>query len=130
MAITYSATVCKVLCDAAVDQCDVGGIGYVEIQSAASAVLVTLPFAATAFGAATAAAPSIATAAAIAPAAASGGGAGTAATKFTVNNNAATLLWTGEAGAAGSGKEMILDNVNIATGQVVTISSFTHTQPA
>jgi hypothetical protein len=53
---------------------------------------------------------------------------GTDATTFDVTDSDNTVIWSGAVGN-GSG-ELDLDNVNIADAQAITVSSFTHTQPA
>lgn len=42
-------------------------------------------------------------------------------------SNGTTCHMQGTCGASGSGADMILDNVSIATGQTVTVSTFTRT---
>lgn len=55
-------------------------------------------------------------------------GAGTVATTFDVTDSDNTVIWSGAVGS-GSG-ELSLNNTTIADTQVVTVTSFTHTQPA
>ena len=127
MAITLTAASAKILCDALVDRCDEGSPpGSLEVGTAAmEAVLVTFTLGNPAFGAATSATPSVATANAIASALATGDG---TAAAFRVKNAAGTELWSGTAGMVGT--DLILDNSSIATGQTVSITSWTHSQPA
>lgn len=44
---------------------------------------------------------------------------------YQVFSSASTLLWSGVVGS-----DLVLDNPNIATGQTISISAWTHTQPA
>lgn len=127
MATTLGTAARNAACDAVVDLVDVGGGGKIRIKSAGATVIAEVAFAATAFGAAAA---GVATAAStpLTGAGVAAAGAGTAAATFDVCNAADTVIWSGAVGN-GSG-ELDLDNVNIADGQVVTINSFTHTQPA
>jgi len=57
-------------------------------------------------------------------------GAGTAAQSFRVVDSDGNTCWDGAVGAAESGAECVLDNVSIAEGQTVTITSLTYQQPA
>lgn len=126
MAITLSDACKNAACDAVVDKCDVGGAGTLEIQTSADAVLATFTLANPAFGAAGAVTAGLATAAAIANVTATGTG---TATKFVVKNNGGTELWNGTVTLTGAGGDMTLDNTSIVTGQTVSITSLTHSQP-
>lgn len=57
-------------------------------------------------------------------------GAGTAATQFDVVDSADTVIWSGTVTATGGGGDVTLDNVSIAEGQTVNLTSLTYTQPA
>lgn len=118
-----------------VDQLDAAA-GNLKIYSGAQAadadsadpsgLLVTIALAAPAFGAAN----SSGTAALLGtPRTGTAAAAGTAAS-FVVENNAGTNVFTGTVTATGGGGDLTLDNVSIASGQQVSISSFTYTQPA
>lgn len=54
-------------------------------------------------------------------------GAGTNAGHFRLKNAAGTKLEEGTITATGGGGDATIDNVSIATGQVVNVTSFTHT---
>lgn len=59
---------------------------------------------------------------------AAGGGSGTAATFYRIYDNAgATCHEQGTVSATGGGGDMTLDNNSIATGQTLTVSTFTKT---
>lgn len=127
-------------CNAVVDQLD-GAAGTLEIRSGAAPTNVedadsgtllaefTLP--APAFGAAADGNPdAVATANAISGVTGeAGAGGGTAAGHFRVKNNGGTPLWQGSVGGVGSGENMELSNVSIASGQPVSISSWTYRHP-
>jgi hypothetical protein len=55
-------------------------------------------------------------------------GAGTDATTFDLCDSDNNVVLSGAVGV-GSG-ELQLDNVNIADGQVINVTSYTHTQPS
>lgn len=55
---------------------------------------------------------------------------GTAAQSFRVVDRDGAAVYDGQVTGTGGGGEIELDNVSIAEGQAVTISSLTYTQPA
>jgi branched-subunit amino acid aminotransferase/4-amino-4-deoxychorismate lyase len=123
MAITLETVTRNAACNAEVDLVDAGGgAGYVTICTSADAVLVTLPFGATAFGAAN---TGVATANAIAGVAAAASG---TAAKYKVYDYANVLLWGGTVGTTGT--DMDVPTTTVTEGVTFTISSFTHTVPA
>lgn len=128
MATTLSTTARNAACDAVVDLVDGGaGAGKIRIKSAGAVVIAEVTLADPAFGAAAAGVATMAGA----PKSGAGvaaAGTGTAAATFDVCDSNNTVIWSGAVGT-GSG-ELQLNNVNIADGQVVTVTSFTHTQPA
>jgi hypothetical protein len=51
-------------------------------------------------------------------------------TTYSVYDHDGVKMWQGTIGIAGSGADMIVDSTSIAFGQVISITSWTHTQPA
>ena len=123
MAVTLSTAARNAACDAVVDLVDAGsGAGKVRIRQS-STTLCDVTLADPAFGNA---ATGVATAADL-PKSGTAVAAGTA-DNFQVLDSDNTVIWSGTAGE--SAADMILDNSDIANGQTVNITSFTHTQPA
>lgn len=58
---------------------------------------------------------------------AAGAGAGTAAGHFRFKTSGGTAVLDGSVTGTGGGGDMTLDNISIATGQSVTVTSFTYT---
>jgi hypothetical protein len=122
MAVTLSSASRSAACDAVVDKCDQGtGAGKLKIRTSGAALLVSIPLSDPAFGAAS---TGVATANGL-PLSAAASGSGTA-DNAEVTDSDDTVLWSGTLAAMG----LTLDNTSIASGQTVTISSWTHTQPA
>lgn len=122
MAVTLSAASRSAACDAVVDKCDQGaGAGKLKIRTSGAALLVTIPLSDPAFGAASS---GVATAAGL-PLSAAASGTGTA-DNAEVTDSDDVVLWSGTLAAMG----LSLDNVSINAAQIVTITSWTHTQPA
>ena len=125
MAVTLVNAARSAAADAVVDLVDGGvGAGKLKLKSAGDVLLCTITLADPAFGAA---ANGVATAAGL-PKSGTGlaaAGAGTAATKYDVTDSADTVIWSGTIPA-----DLTLDNASIAENQTVTITSWTHTQPA
>jgi len=123
MAITHSEAAKKAATDAVVDLVDGGaGAGYFTICDGAS-VLATITFSDPAFSAADA--DGVATADTT-PALSAAAGAAGDADNFKVYDSNDALIFSGTITATGGGGDMTLDNVSIASGQTVTISSFTY----
>lgn len=99
----------------------IGTTGGLQILDATAVVLASFALGATPFGASAA---GTATAAAITSVSAAA--AGTAAS-YQALDSTGTLVWSGSVTAAGGGGDMELDNTVIASGQTVSISSWTHT---
>lgn len=59
-----------------------------------------------------------------------GAGAGTNAQSFRVTDSDGNAVYDGAVTGTGGGGELELDNVSIASGQQVTVTSFTYQQPA
>jgi hypothetical protein len=129
MAITLSNAARSAAANAVVDLVDVSTPGNIALKSVGGTVIAIVDFAATAFGAAS---NGVATAGStpLTGAGVAAAGSGTNATQFAVRDGADTEIWTGTVTATGGGGDITLDNVNIADGQVVTVTSFTYTQPA
>lgn len=124
MALTLSTAARNAMCNAAVDLIDAGsGAGTLKLYTSADALLVTLTFSDPAFGNA---ATGVATASAITNGTA--GDTGTAA-KASMLDSDATVVISGLVVGAGSG-DVNLNSVSITTGDVVSITSMTVTQPA
>jgi hypothetical protein len=111
------------MADAAVDLVDGGtGAGYIEIQTSGDVEVATLPFSATAFGAA---ATGVATAAAITSDTSATGGTAAQASIFDGDD---TKLWENTVGT--SGAEINLTTLTIGAGVTVSMSAYTFTMPA
>jgi hypothetical protein len=121
--------------DAVVDRTDVGGAGSLKIYTGtqpadadstpAGTLLVTIALAATAFGSASAA--GTATLASV-PRTGTAVAAGTAGC-FEVLSGGGLKVFQGTVTATGGGGDLTVDNTNIASAQVVNVSSLTYTQP-
>jgi hypothetical protein len=125
MATTLSTAARNAACDATVDLVDAGGgAGKFRIKDTGGTVIAEVTCAATAFGAAS---NGVATLdGPIAGAGLAAAGAGTDATSFDLCDSTNAVIISGAVGV-GTG-ELQLDNVSIAEDQVVSVSSFTHTQ--
>lgn len=129
MTTTLATTTRNAACNATVDLVDAGsGPGKVRIKSGGGTVIGEVPFNDPAFGNASSGAAVLAGTTPLVGAGVSAAGGGTAAATFDVTDSDNNVIWSGAVGN-GSG-ELDLDNVNIADGQVIQISSWTHTQPA
>ena len=123
MATTHPTSVRNIIAEAVVDSIDAGGAGSLIFQTSGDVEVATLPFSATAFGAAAA---GTATAAAITSDTNATGG---TVAKFIINNGSAAQA--GFAGAvATSGAEINLTSLVIGSGDTVSMSSLTYTAPA
>jgi hypothetical protein len=120
---TLSTAARNAACDAVVDLVDAGSPPGRILLRASSTTVATINFENTAYGAASS---GVATAASFpknATASASG-----VLDNYVIENNAGTDIITGTIGE-GSG-DISFDNTDINSGQTVTLSSLTHTQPA
>lgn len=125
MAITLGNPARSAACNGVVDLVDAGsGAGKLKLKSAGDTVLCVITLGDPAFGNAS---NGVATASGL-PKSGTGeaaAGSGTAATKYDVTDSDDNVIWSGTIPA-----DMTLDNASIAENQTVTISSWTHTQPA
>lgn len=121
-AVTHNATLRNTLADAVVDATDVSAPGILRIETTAAALLATITFSATAFGAA-----SGGTATANAMTDETNASAGTAA-QFEVRDGAATSVFLGNVQT--SGGDINLSSLSIGAGDTVSISSLTYSAPA
>ncbi len=120
---TLSTAARNAACDAVVDLVDAGTPPGRILLRASSTTIATINFENTAYGAAS---TGVATAASFpksATAAATG-----VMDNYVIENNAGTDIITGTVGE--SGADINFDNADINSGQTVTLSSLTHTQPA
>lgn len=125
MAITLITAARNAACDAVVDLVDIGSgsNGKLRIRDGSNVTLCDINLSEPAFGSAS---TGVATAAGL-PLSGTASATGTAANYQVLDENGAAV-WSGTAGT--SGTDMILDNTSIASGQTITVSSWTHTQPA
>lgn len=122
MAVTHPTAVRSVIADAVT--ATIGASGKIVIQTGASATVATLPFSATAFGAASS---GVSTANAITSDTNAAGGTAAKA-EFQTSGSVAKVLCS--VTATGGGGDIQLSSVTISAGQTVSISSLTYTAPA
>ena len=127
MAVTHSTTVRNGIADYVVDLCDVGGTGNLVIRETGTVAspgtaVATLPFSATAFGAATG---GVATASSITSDTNAAGG--TAATATLEGGSAAVAA---HCAVGTSGSDINLSTLTIGVGATVSMSALTYTAPA
>lgn len=126
MALTLATATRNAMCNACVDLIDVGtGTtgGVIKITSSGDILLVTLTFSATAFGSAN---TGVATANAITNGTAV---ASNTAAKASIHDRDDATIISGLVVGAGSG-DINLNSTSITSGDVVSITSMTVTQPA
>lgn len=121
MAITLENNARSAACDAVVDLLDGGTI---EFQTAGNAEVATLTFGTPAFGAAS---NGVATANAITSDTDATGG---TITKAVFKTSAAAAVFTASVTATSGGGDIELSSVAIGAGDTVSMSAYTHTQPA
>ena len=122
MAVTHPAAVRSVIADAVT--ATIGASGKLVFQTAASAVVATLPLSATAFGAAAA---GVSTANAISSDTNAAGGTITKAELQTSGSVAKVLC---SVTATSGGGDIELSSVVVSAGQTVSMTSLTYTAPA
>ncbi|HSW83558.1 MAG TPA: hypothetical protein VLH12_08790 [Usitatibacter sp.] len=120
-AVTHPAAVRSVIADAVTNT--IGASGHITMQTAAAATVATLPFSATAFGAA---ASGVSTANAITSDTNAVGGT-IAKAEFQTSANVAKVLCS--VTATGGGGDIQLSSVVVSAGQTVSLSSLTYTAP-
>lgn len=121
MAVTHPTAVRTGVADFVVDQIDEGTPpGYLEFQTSGNSEVATLPFSATAFGAAAA---GVATANAITSDTSATGG---TIAKARLKNAAGTDKILCSVTATGGGGDIELSSVIISAGQTVSLSSLTY----
>lgn len=121
MAVTHPAAVRSVIADAVT--ATIGASGKLVFLTAASAVAATLPFSATAFGAA---ASGVSTANAITSDTNAAGGTITKAELQTSGSVAKVLC---SVTSTGGGGDITLNSVVVSAGQTVSCTSLTYTAP-
>ena len=121
MAVILETVARNAACDAVVDLMDGGTI---EFQTSGSVEVATLTLGTPAFGAASV---GTATANAIGSDTSATGG---TITKAVFRTSAPATLFTVSVTATGGGGDIELSSVAIGSGDTVSISSYTHTQPA
>tara|TARA_R110000823_G_scaffold2164_10_gene8950 strand:+ start:99 stop:464 length:366 start_codon:yes stop_codon:yes gene_type:complete len=121
MAVILETVARNAACDAVVDLLDGGTI---EFQTSGSVEVATLTLGTPAFGAASV---GTATANAIGSDTSATGG---TITKAVFRTSAPATLFTVSVTATGGGGDIELSSVAIGSGDTVSISSYTHTQPA
>ncbi|HEV8034589.1 hypothetical protein [Yoonia sp.] len=121
MAVVLETVARNAACDAVVDQLDGGTI---QFQTSADAEVATLTLGTPAFGAAL---NGTATANAITADSSAAGG---AITKAVFRTSAAAPVFTVSVTATGGGGDIELSSLTIGAGDTVSMSSYTHTQPA
>jgi len=124
MAVTHPTAVRTGIADFVVDQLDEGTPpGNLVFRTSGDVEVATLPFSATAFGAAAA---GVATANAITSDASATGG---TIAKATLENAAGTAKINCSVTATGGGGDITLNSIIISAGQQVSITSLTYTAP-
>lgn len=125
MSVSHPAAVRTGLADFVVDQLDEGSPpGYIEFQTSGNVEVATLPFSATAFGAASV---GVATANAITSDTNATGG---TIAKARLKNAAGTDKILCSVTATGGGGDIELSSVVVSAGQTVSMSSLTYSAPA
>ena len=119
MAVTHSNAARSAAANAVVDLLDVGGAGTLRFLTSGDAVVATLTFNSTAFGAASA---GVATANAITSDTNAVGG---TVAKWEARNNANAMIFAGAAGTSGS--DINLSSLTVGASDTVSISSLTYT---
>lgn len=109
-------------CDAVTALVDVSGPGNLVFRTSGDVEVATLPFSATAFGAASS---GVCTAATITSDTSATGG---TTTKATLEDGAASIVITATVGT--SGNDINLSSTTIGAGDTVSVSSLTVTMPA
>jgi len=120
MAVTHSSAARSAAADAVVDLLDVGGAGTLRFLTSGDAVVATLTFNSTAFGAASA---GVATANAITSDTNAVGG---TVAKWEARNNANEMVFAGSA-ASPTGGDINLSSLTVGASDTVSISSLTYT---
>jgi hypothetical protein len=129
MAITLTTAARNAACNAIVDLIDIGAAANGTLVLYAGGVggttLATFTLAGTAFGAASTGAATLAST----PINATATGTGTA-NAFQVRDQDTAEVFRGSVTATGGGGDLTLDNTSVASGQTVSITSFTFTVAA
>ncbi len=126
MAVTHPVAVRNDIADLVVDKLDVGTTnpsGRLVLNTSGDVEVATLPFSATAFGAAAA---GVATANAITDDSSATGG---VAAKCILTDRDNTTIINGSVGATGSGEDIELSSTTIGATDTVSMSSLTYTAP-
>lgn len=126
MSITHSGTIRDALANLVVDAIDVGGAGELQFQlTLGGTEVATIPFAATAFGAASS---GTATALGVPLSDTNATGNVTPVANFQIFDGAAAMILGGT--VAVSGEDINLSSLVIGATDTVTLSSLTYSAPA
>lgn len=129
MALTHSTAARNAMIDAVVDLVDVGttdATGDLRVLDSPTEVVI-IALNNPAFGAG---ATGVATLDNTGPPSANATAAGAAIDSFEFRDRDNTVIWSGTISGSGGGGDIEATNTNVANGQQVDLTSYTHTAPA